>query len=220
MRQIRFAEKEFYHLYNRGVDKRTIFAGKEDYDRFLGYLFLLNDEKNIRPSNIFAGSKKDDPFSRSRRSPIVALGAYSLMPSHFHLLATPLVEGGISKFMHRLQTAYTMYFNEKHQRTGSLFEGTFKAKHARNDELLKYLFAYIHLSPAELFDQGWESASTPQLATLSMRVSEYQYSSVGEYITEKSVITSPKQFPKFIGGKKNMMANLNFWIKYRNKYAI
>jgi len=219
MRKIRFAENEFYHLYNRGVDKRTVFLSKDEYDRFVGYLYLMNDERNLRPANYFVGKRPEKIFTSYRRAPIVAIGAYCLMPNHFHILITPLVEGGISKFMHRLQTAYTMFFNEKHHRTGSLFEGTFRARHADEDDYLKYLFSYIHLNPAQLFDNDWEKASNPQLATLSLRVSEYQYSSVGEYITGKFTVTSPQHFPKYFAGKKDMKSFMDSWLKCKREFG-
>jgi putative transposase len=219
MRNLHFADKEFYHLYNRGVDKRTIFLAKEDYDRFVGYLYLVNDEKNIRPSNIFLSERKNDIFSEHRRNPIVAIGAYSLLPNHFHILAAPLVDGGVSKFMQRLQTAYTMYFNQKHQRSGSLFQGTFKARHAKSDEHLKYMFAYVQLAPAELFNQQWERASNPELATLSMRVSEYQYSSIGEYATRKFNIVAPKHLPNALAGKRDLKTAVDYWVKHKGKHT-
>ena len=219
MRTLQFIEKEFYYLYNRGVEKRVVFSSKEEYDRFVGYLYLMNDEKNIRPANYFVGRRKNELFSELRRSPIVAIGAYCLIPNDFHILLTPLVDGGISKFMQRLQTAYTMYFNERHQRRGSLFEGTFKAERAESEEYLKYLFSYIHLYAAKLFNDNWQGASNPELATLSLRVSEYQYSSIGEYLTGKFTIVSPEYLPKYLANKKDMKSILDLWLKHKKEFV-
>ena len=91
-----------------------------------------------------------------RKETLVDIGAYCLMPNHFHLLIRETAEGNISRFMLKLQTGYPMYFNKKYQRTGALFEGKFKAKHITNDNHLKYLFAYLHLNPVKITDpQNW-----------------------------------------------------------------
>ena len=65
-----------------------------------------------------------------REELLVNIGAYCLMPNHFHILITEKVEGGITKYMLKLMTAYTMYFNKKYGRTGTLCEGVFKSTHA------------------------------------------------------------------------------------------
>lgn len=219
MRKIRFIQKEFYHLYNRGVDKRVIFSGKEEYDRFVAYLYLANDQKSIRPSDLVGHRPLDEILLSPRRAPLVAVGAYCLMPNHFHILATQVEDVGISKFMHRLQTAYTMYFNGKHQRVGRLLEGTFKARHIESDDHLKFIFSYIHLNPAKLFSEAWKRASAPELATLSLRVSEYKYSSIGEYMAEKFRIISPKQYPKYFSGARDMKKIMDFWLRYKRDFS-
>ena len=197
MRKFIFSEGEYYHLYNRGVEKRNIFTSPSEYKRFCAYLYLLNTEENIRPSDIISDHGVQYVFSIKRNRPLVAIGAYCLMPNHFHILATPLVEGGIAKFMQRLQTAYTMYFNEKHKRSGSLFQGTYKARHADNDNYLKYLYAYIHLNPAKLFDTKWKNRGVSGLKKLKQQVIKYSYSSINEYISLKHTITDPVHFPKY-----------------------
>jgi putative transposase len=217
MRNTQFAENEFYHLYNRGVDKRIVFATKDDYDRFKAYLYLLNDTSSARTANLFIGKRKQTLFEEKRNEPLVAIGAYCIMPTHFHILATPLVDDGIPKFMHKLQTAYTMYFNEKTLRTGSLFQGTYKSKHAATDEYLKYLFAYIHLNPVKYFHEDIHTATPEQIIKVEAKVSAYPYSSVGEYLHSKFVITSPEAYPKYFTRAKDMQSHLNFWLKYRSE---
>ena len=78
------------------------------------------------------------------------------MPNHFHILVKEKIENGISKFMGKLTTGYSMYFNKRYDRTGSLFQGVFKSVHADSDEYLKYLFAYIHLNPIKLINPEWK----------------------------------------------------------------
>src|SRR3954468_5400898 len=127
MRKTKFKKEGHYHVFNRGVDNRTIFISQEDYDRFEAYLYLLNDAESPRASNFFVGNRAESIFESARSEPLVAIGAFSMLPTYFHLLVTPLLENGIAKFMQKITTAYTMYYNDKYSRTGSLFEGTYKA---------------------------------------------------------------------------------------------
>lgn len=85
-----FVEGEYYHLYNRGVDKRIIFPTQKDYRRFLMLLYLANSTEDVRIANTLRTTNSNDIFGLERASPLVAIGAFCLMPNHFHLLATPL----------------------------------------------------------------------------------------------------------------------------------
>ena len=137
IRKVSFSSGEYYHIYNRGNSKQKIFHDKEDYERFIGLLYACNQNANLRADDL----KKDQGlFSIIRMGIIAGIGAYVLMPNHFHILITEVKEGGISKFLQKLTTAYVMYYNKKYKRTGSLFEGKFKAQHLSYDVYLKYIF--------------------------------------------------------------------------------
>lgn len=225
MRQIKFAEGEFYHLYNRGVDKRTVFSSSTDYKRFLAYLIAVNSRvtEPIRYSvatKDLQGLALETAGSGSMRQPLVAVGAYCLMPNHFHLYVTQLADGGISKFMQRLQTAYTMYFNQKHERSGSLFQGTFKAEHVDNDAYAKYLFSYIHLNPAKLKDPKWKERGRGQVKHLADHVREYPYSSLREYISRQHVITNPESFPAYISNTRELNDHIDYWLRFRDSAQV
>ncbi len=181
MRKTPLIEGEYYHLYNRGVDKRKVFMDASEYIRFLAYVYMLNSDERIDPSNFFRTHTPEEVFTLPMKHPLVALGAFCLMPNHFHLYATPLVENGISKFMQRLEIAYTKFFNKKYNRTGSLFEGTFKSEHISNERYAKYLFSYIHLNPAKLKDKHWKKKGPQDWKDLKKYVEEYPYSSYKEY---------------------------------------
>ena len=107
IRKNSFAKDEYYHLYSRGVDKRTIFLDSQDEKRFIRLLFLCNGSVPI----IYRDIKELPLVSVEKGECVTAIGAYCLMPNHFHLLVRETTEGGISAFMHRFSTAYTMYFN-------------------------------------------------------------------------------------------------------------
>lgn len=210
-RKVPFVEGEYYHLYNRGVDRRTIFPSVSDYKRFIALLYLANNDTDVRVGNILRDLKYEDIFSLERGAPLVAIGAFCLMPNHFHLLVTPVVEDGITKFMLKLQTGYSMYFNIKNERNGSLFQGPFKSEHAGDDIYLKYLFSYIHLNPAKLKDPTWKE-NIHKKTFLQKFVNEYPYSSLSEYIEDKHTLTNPSLFPNYFSSPEEIEKHITDWL--------
>lgn len=194
-RKVKFEKGEFYHIYNRGVEKRTIFQNSSDYKRFLILLYIANSDRPLHIKDFGIINPFEEIFKKERGEPLVNIGAYCLMPNHFHLLITPLVEGGISKFMLKLQTGYSMYFNKKNDRVGALFQGTFKSRHIDNDEYLRYIYAYIHLNPAKLKNSEWKTQPKNFLKQLKKFIIEYPYSSLKDYLLEDHKIISSKLFP-------------------------
>src|SRR3989344_3502211 len=165
MRKVNFAEGEYYHLYNRGVDKRTIFSSSVEYNRFLGYLYLLNTQDSIRSEAVFSGRKH----------------------------------------------------NKKQKRSGSLFGGTYKAQHVDKDEYLKYLFSYIHLNPAKLFDSRWKEEGAKNLKKLKRQVMEYPYSSIYDYISSNFTIINPRYFPNYFEKSADFESQILFWLSFKDK---
>jgi putative transposase len=195
---------EYYHLYNRGVEKRIIFLDKEDYFHFLKLLYICNSKKSITFRNLGK--------SFERGETIVDIGAYCLMPNHFHLLCHEKIESGISIFMKKLLTAYAMYFNKKYERSGILFQGRFKSEHASTDKYLKYLYAYIHLNPAKLKESKWRELKSYNSGELLNYIKEYPYSSLYEYINNKIKITNPDKFPEYFSNGKAHIKDLFQWL--------
>jgi putative transposase len=214
-RPFHFALGERYHLYNRGTEKRAVFIHAQDYARFTALLFLANSS---RPVDIkLQGSSLDEILKIDRGEPIVAIGAYCLMPNHFHILAKEVVEGGISKFMQKVTTGYTMYFNKRNERTGGLFQGKFKAEHASDDIYLKYLFAYIHLNPAKLVNSEWREKGVS--AQEIRYVEEYQHSSYQDYMNidrSRALILSKSEFPEYFVNTQSFQQEMQEWLKYAN----
>lgn len=128
-----------YHVYNRGVDKREIFLNKSDYLRFYISLDIFNV---IEPVVNFDSAKVKREGGSVEK--LVEIKAYCLLPNHFHLIVQQLHDGGISEFMKRISGGYTSYFNSKLERSGSLFQGTFKKVPVMNQEQYQYLFAYVN----------------------------------------------------------------------------
>ncbi len=115
----------------------------KDSERFLESLREFNTVKPIGSiyQRSFAGNQLSAP-----RAKLVAVIAYCFNPNHYHLILTPLVDGGIEKFMQKFGAGYTMYFNEKYKRTGVLFQGRFKSSHIDSNEYLLYVAAYVNLN--------------------------------------------------------------------------
>ncbi len=217
-RKFNFSVGEFYHVYNRGTDKRIIFLDSYDYYRFIILLYLCNSsnpidiQKLTREGYTFTDFLKIDIGEK-----IVHIGAYCLMPNHFHLLIKEKQEGGVSLFMKKLMTAYSMYFNKKYERKGRLFEGTFKAQHANVDEYLKYLFSYIHLNPVKLIDSTWREDGIKDKIATQKYLQNYQYSSyldfVGEDRINKKILTIDA-FPEYFSGVKSFNDFINEWLMF------
>lgn len=205
-RKEKFLVGEFYHLYNRGTEKRKIYLDKKDYEHFMHLMYVCNSEKSLELRNI-----KED-FNRKKI--LVNIGAFCLMPNHYHFLITEVSEGGISKYMLKLMTAYTMYFNKKYERSGKLYEGKFKSTYANTDKYLKYLYSYIHLNPAKILDKNWKSKRNKSIKELLNYVFDYPYSSIKEYKIGKFYILNTEKFPKYFksinGHKKELFEWLNF----------
>lgn len=149
MRKTEFANGEFYHIYNRGTDKRTIFEEEADMFRFFESMQDFNVEDPIGSIYEYSLLKKQfggATFQIEKRKPLVQFIAYCLNPNHFHFLLEQVADDGIPKFMHRLSTGYTKYFNKKYHRTGVLFSGRYKAIHVDSNEYLLRLSAYVNLN--------------------------------------------------------------------------
>jgi putative transposase len=215
IRQVPLAPREFFHLYNRGTDKRQIFFDSEDYRRFIELLYLCNSHKPISVRDV--RKVHDSVFQFERDSTLVAIGAYCLMPNHFHLLVTTEIENGISDFMRKLSTAYSMYFNVRYERTGALFQGRFKTQHADTDEYLKYLYAYIHLNPVKLIDKDWKEKGSRDAAKYLEYTTSYSYSSLPDYlgkIREEGKILDSAKFPEYFTTKIDHQIELFEWLTY------
>lgn len=179
---------EWYHCYNRGVDKRRVFLNKRDYERMLILMYLAKHAQAVRLFGMTHARLNDVLGSASSSSkeekPIVEIGAYALMPNHFHFVLKEIREGGISLFMQKVFTGYTMYFNQKNARTGALFSGTFKSKHVEDDQYLKHLVSYVHLNPAELIDPLWKERTNSK-SDMEEKLKQYPYSSLPEFLGVK-----------------------------------
>jgi len=149
-----YVKDGFYHIYNRGVEKRIIFKDVQDYKVFLNYLkeYLSPpaDTKILLTDFTLQGLTFKGVARRPKNySTEIELLAYCLMPNHIHFLVKQNNKDSIKRFMHSLSTRYSMYFNKKYVRVGPLFQGKYKASLITEDSYLLHLSRYIHLNPLE-----------------------------------------------------------------------
>ena len=159
-RTVPLVNNEIYHVFNRGVEKRSIFLSPGDYERFL---MVLNYYQHGGPKPRFSQLSRFQDLKIDANKKIVEIVCYCLMPNHFHLLIRQLKKTGVSEFMRKVSDSFTRYFNTKHDRIGSLFQGAFKAIRIESDEQLIHVSRYIHLNPLvsilvkDLKDYLWSS---------------------------------------------------------------
>ena len=211
-----FSPGEFYHLYNRGVEKRETFLSQRDYKRFLALLFLCNGATSVNIKSI--GENVSDIWEIDRGQPLVNICTYCLMPNHFHLLIQARGDGNVARFMQKLMTGYTMYLNKLNERTGSLFQGTYQSVHANTDRYLKYLFAYIHLNPLKLIEPRWKEIGLQDNRRAETYLQQYPYSSFQDFLgnkrPEKNIIALAS-FPLYFDSKEDLKKNVFEWMSYQ-----
>lgn len=179
-RRIEFQIGEWYHCFTRGVEGRTTFQDHTDYDRFLSLVYLANSDL---PVTLFSQREHSfaDVLCSERKRKVVTVGAYCLMPNHYHLILKEDTEKGISRFMQKLGTGYTMYFNVRNERLGNLFVKPFRAKRLENDNYFQHAIHYVHLNPADLFEPKWKEGHVRNMRSLEKKLTEYPFSSLKDY---------------------------------------
>lgn len=214
-RSFSFAPGEYYHIYNRGTEKRKIFLDKNDYRRFLMLLYFANQDSPVVLK--LQGQTLEELAGKRAGTPIVEIVSYCLMPNHFHILVRETTEGGISKFMQKLTTGYTMYFNTKNERTGTLFQGRYKANHVADDRYLRYLISYIHLNPVKLIEPKWKETGICDQSNAEHYLEKYEASSYSDYLGKKraeNCILSREALPDYFSSDADFKSFVTEWLTY------
>lgn len=160
MQRTKIVPGEYYHIFNRGVNKQNVFLERADYLRMLSLILLYQASlpiynigrqiKNLGKGESLKALKFD--FNNFFKKRCVDLCSFILMPNHFHLLVYEQKRNGISSYLQRIEIAYTKYFNTKYNRSGYLFQGPFQSVRIENNNQLLYLSAYIHRNCREIRD--------------------------------------------------------------------
>lgn len=198
-----YAANSYYHIYNRGVEKRDIFLNNIDYGVFLSYLkeyLLPRDNEGLLAiiGNPQTSQKvKADALKALRMNNFhgdIMLIVYCLMPNHFHLLIHQNTAPGIDIFMNSLATRYTMYFNRRYKRIGPLYQSVYKAVLVETDEQLLHLTRYIHRNPLDLALKGVAFKGSPESFTLQ-----------------------PSSYPEYVGHRKTEWVHPEGILKFFSK---
>lgn len=194
-----YLENGIYHIYNRGVEKRNIYLDEQDYSVFISYLknYLLPKDLAKLQTTISSPEhgykEKQKAFkeiSLKNFAEEIELLAYVLMPNHFHLLLKQTKPDGIDRFMSSLSTRYTIYFNRKYRRVGSLCQGVYKAVSVETDEQLLHLSRYIHLNP---------------------------FMSSGQSLSRSSETSQPSSLPEYFNQRNAAWVKKNYILDYFQK---
>lgn len=177
-RFVPFVNNEYYHVFNRGVNKRKIFLDPSDYNKAVEileyYLFSGHTQRFSYYARLSQSNKKS--YFKNITNQMAALVSYVLMPNHFHLLISQTEENGISNFLSLFQNSYTRYFNIKHKRIGHLFQGQFKATHIEDNSQLIHVSRYIHLNPL-----------SSHVVNSIDELEKYQWSSYPSYLNPRTL---------------------------------
>ncbi len=182
-------EGEVYHIFNRGAHKQPIFLDDADRRRFQIMLYLGNNTGSIDVGNVLAkyqGPSLARIFELGLADQrLVDVLAYSLMPNHFHLVVRQKVMNGITMFMRKLCTGHSMYFNLKHDHSGTLFQGRFKSSHINSDPYFNWIFAYVHLNPISLTYPGWEEKNIDNPERAWNHLTRFYFSSFYDFYSSE-----------------------------------
>ena len=215
-----------YHICNKGVDGRAIYIENKDYIRFIHDLFEFNDTlpANNNGYNFSKGNSKNNNLSiaKRKRKLLVEILAFCLMPNHFHLLIKQVLDNGISKFMQKLGTGYTHYFNKKHSRKGVLFQGRPHINAVDKEEYFEYVPHYIHSNPLDLIGVNWREAEIRDVPKALKFLSQYRWSSYMDYIGKRNFpsITHREFILNIFNGPDGYQLSIKEFLDYRRAKSI
>ena len=219
------ADMELFHVLNRGVDKRIIFQNDSDRARFVHNLFEFND---VAPApNVYRAtwsSSSDEPtfdlhashFRRKAgdRECLVDLHGWCIMGNHYHLLLSERAEGGVTKFITKINVGYAKYFNKKYERTGTLFESRTKKVLIASDAHFLHILHYIHLNPLDFLKGAgeWRSEGITDSRKALAHLEKYRWSSYLDYCGTKNL---PSLITKELFGDvfKNYKKTISSYLK-------
>ncbi len=188
---------DLYHVLNRGVEKRTVVLDDKDRLRFLHDLYAFNDQNATL--NYILPKRQEERV----RKLLVHIHAFCLMKNHYHLILSPLVEDGIPLFMKKLSMGYAKYFNEKYERSGSLWQGRYKRVLVERDAHFLYLPYYVHLNPLDFSFPEWREGKVKNVGKTLAYLAQYRWSSHPDYLGIRNFpsITNRELLSKTLGSR-------------------
>lgn len=215
MRELKFVNGEFYHIFDRGVDKRRIFDTDDDFLRFRDSLFLFNDANYAHSGDPFdklVRLEAPDLYD-SIRDPLLRIISYTLLPNHFHLYVQQLKDGGIPEFFHKVKKAYSWSYNRRNNRTGALFEGKYKARHINNEAYFRHIVPYIHLNVLDLTGDDWRGGKVRDWNSSLHFMDVYRWSSHTVFMGQDQdyPVIDPGAIQNFYRSPEEYITHLRDW---------
>ncbi len=156
------------HVIQRGNNRQVIFRTNDDYQFYL------------------------DKLSAAANQHQCDIHAYVLMTNHVHLLVTPHTKEGIGKMMQMLGRYYVQYFNYRYKRTGTLWEGRYKATLIDTENYLLTCMRYIELNPVRAKNMAANPADYPWTS--------YHYNALGQ---QDKLVTAHREYKRLDKTKAN-----------------
>ncbi|MBI2042433.1 MAG: transposase [Candidatus Nealsonbacteria bacterium] len=217
---------EFYHTYNRGVEKRKIFLDNLDYLRGAHDLYEFNNINSVvnldrRFEGFTKSLKSPEGAEKEMREILVSMGAWCFMPNHYHFFSSPIKDGSLALFHRKIGVGLANFFNTKYERSGALFQGRYKKVLVENDTQALQLICYIHSNPLDLWKHKWKEKglTDPEIKTALKFLENYRWSghmdwwgiknfpSIIDYEFMHRFFEDPKEYKDFF---------IN-WLKYYEK---
>lgn len=206
-----------YHIINRGVENRVIFLSDKDYLRFVHDLYEFNDENKSYNVGYFFNKTPAIPIDPAGqyRKVMVKILAFCLMPNHYHLLLKTLNKNGLYRFVHKLNTGYAKYFNQRHNHAGVLFQGRYKLVPIVNESHFVHIPYYIHCNPLDLIASSWREGKIKNPKKAVEFLSNYKWSSHLDYcgVSNFPSITERNFLLKVFGGSKKYRKMIENWLQ-------
>src|SRR3989344_508075 len=212
---------EFYHSYNRGVEKRKVFLENVDYFRAVHDIYEFNDKKAV--VNIQRRCEGcSTPLISLVRDKLVSLGVWGLIPNHYHFFSYPLVDNGLPLFHKKFGGGFTNFFNTKYKRSGALFQGRYKKVLVADDRQALQLICYIHANPLDLWKPNWKEnglTSSEIQNALKFLEKDYRWSSHMDWWGIKNFpsLIDRNFMSRFFDSSEEYQKFFIDWLKYYEK---
>ena len=193
-----FENRKLHYVHNTGKDGNQVFLDKDDYIRFVFSLAYLNTDLSVgKAGNTRHIIKRGYRGFASApiENQLVGIVAFALMPGEFHLILKERKESGVSKFMQKISTGYSVYMNKKRGKSGKVFQGTYRTSVLESDEAVRDAIRRVHLFPLATVTAG----AGNEVAVLDPEESrkaleEYPWSSYPDYLGRRSLAFLDQDF--------------------------
>jgi len=233
--EIYFEKMVPYHIISRAVEGRKIFLEENDLYRCIFQMYAANVGKpasNIRRQDIkkaalaiLNGEEIPKNLIITEHSSLVSRFSFSFVINHRHEILLPNIEGGISKYLQKVNNGFAKYYNLKHNRKANLFERPYKAVPVTTNSQLDALICYVNVkNPLDVYQPHWSEKGLKNLKEARLFLENYQFSSFPDLFGERNCkLLAPKSEIEKILGKeiiKNREVYLKFIEDYLNKKLI